>query len=183
MLFNFTVELTDNDYIQFNRNHLSKSAVNKKVAKYSNIFFIVLSIRLAVLVMIRENLIQTPSVAIIYLVLCSAFSFVVLLLLKPFRRFLEKFQLKLQLKHEKPLLLKTAMQFYEDFIFVVDEKTEEKVKYSALTKLDGDENAIYLYIGGNKAYVIPLRYFVNQEHINTFCAFINSKIQKTSISK
>ena len=90
---------------------------------------------------------------------------------------IEHYILKLHLKSEKPSLQKSAIQFYEEFIFSVDEKSEEKIKYTALTKLDIDKNAVYVYIDSNKAYIIPLRYFENQEHINAFCAFINSKLQ------
>lgn len=183
MLFNFLIELNDNDYLQFNKNHLKKSAVNKKIEKYTKTFLVVFTMCIAFFVMIKENLTETPLVAIIYLIICFSISLLWLLLFNPFRRFLENFQLKLQLKHDKPVSLKTAMQFYEDFIFSVDEQTEEKVKYSALTKLDKDENAIYLYVGNNKAHIIPLRYFANPEYINAFCAFINSKIQQTNVSE
>lgn len=183
MLFNFLIELNDNDYLQFNKNHLKKSDVNKKIEKYTKTFLVIFTMCIAVFVMVKENLIETPLVALIYLIICFAISLIALLLYKPFRHFLENLQLKLQLKHDKPVLLKTAMQFYEDFIFSVDEQTEEKVKYSALTKLDHDENAIYLYVGNNKAHIIPLRCFATQEHINAFCAFINSKIQQNNTHK
>ncbi len=185
MLYNFTVELNDNDYYQFNKNHSNKSAVSKYKRSYyeKSTAVVAAAIGLITIFANKDKLFANPIVFLLCIIFYSVLVAVIIICDRKFTVFLNAQIEKEKQKDKQPRSQYITLQFFEDFVFAKDDFVERKFKYDIVKKTDIDKNAVYVYDTTYSAYVIPLRYFENQEHIDSFCDFMNRKLQEVKKSE
>lgn len=175
-MYQFTIELTEEDYINFNMTHYFNAPMNKKnkfIMQYITPLFMALLAPLFAMFLYKSS---NVNPVIIY----AAFGTGILLYLIRFKKFIRKTIKKNIDKMKKtgklPFDVSSTLVFGPDVITSASPKSESMVYYSALERIDQDEHAFYVYYSTMQAFIVPFKVFASQEEQAQFKAFIQSKI-------
>ena len=180
MNFQFNVNLSDSDYLNYNEFWLLRSPYGKKqvisfrltvAALFVAIFFVLLSAGL----FSRDSFIVIISLFIGGLL-------VQLLLTKILSR-----SLKLQIKSLKKsgkmsYSPSSVVAFSEDSVSETAPDKKNEDKYSAIERISiVDNKVIYIHVNNLMAYILPLSCFESKEQYNDFLDFIKTKCANIDI--
>lgn len=169
-MYIFTYNLTDHDYLEYNKHHNAASPSTQK-------FFFVLKIALSVLLgfSILLNLLTGVNIGIhvfviIFIGLAITFG----------HSHLTTLILKMQIagfskQGKLPYGKNVHLQFDYDTYTETNENTQTKIKYHCLEKISHGSTAIYLYVGAIQATILPYSAFESQAQKQELLYFLNSK--------
>lgn len=175
-MYTFTIQLTEEDYIRFNVAHFFNSPMSKKnkfTMQYITPLLMLLLAPLAALFLHRST--GVPPVFVY-----AAFGIAILLYMIRFKNFINSTIKKNIQKMEKsgklPFDKNSTLTFSQDQITDVSEKGETKIYYTALERIDQDDNAFYIYHSTIQAFIVPFRVFASLDEQSQFYSFIQSRI-------
>lgn len=175
MKFRFNINLTDDDYLDFNKFILLRSKYGKQQMKMYKIIIAVMTavVFIAVFLINGHTLaafISAVPVLIVFAIIELSFNRVNSLLLKR--------QLKSMSKVGKagysPM---SVLEFYDDKLvdLTADKRTEQK--YSTIERISvvTENKIIYIHTNNIAAYLLPFAAFNSPEQYNEFFDFIKTK--------
>lgn len=180
MLYCFNVNLTEQEYFEFNRFHLFTSHYGKKQFEKIRILATAIPLILwfasyALSGFASENL----AVVIVYVLLSGCFFF----LTKPFVWFVSKLQIKQMKKGGKlPFTPVSTLEFHNDFFVEITPENKTESNYSLVDSVYiVNGKMIYIFTNSVLVYMLPTSAFVSAEQYNSFMNFITEKTKPAII--
>ena len=174
-IYNFTYNLVEADYFEFNRHHTMGNKSAHKVVSAMRVFIAAFMGFIVLLNVISgggmSSLIFPLTLGFIVI---FGFDHLVLLLIRWQIRSIKK-------QGKIPFGKDVNIRFDEESYTEINEVSETKINYTSMERVVKGHHAIYLYIGAVQATIIPFAAFETEEHMDDFLAFIFSKILKKSI--
>ncbi len=173
MNFSFNVNLTDKDYLEYNKFWALRSPYGKKQLRQFRLIIGAIIIAFALISLISGGFSLDSFIGIIPLLIL----FVVFqALLKPLFKLSLKAQMKTLKKSGKMGYAPSATIECGDDSFTEitpDNKTEQK--YSAIERVSVvDGKVIYIHINNVMSYILPIVSFESKAHYESFIEFIKS---------
>ena len=182
MHFKFDVNVTENDYIEFNEFVLVKSPHLKRIMLLLRILFAVLFIWLIVIALsdIGFNLIGILAGG-----LFLAMGVIVQIFLGPIYMFFFRSSIKsIRRSGKLPYEEKSDMEFYDEHLLACSPSSKVEQKYSSIEKIVVvDGRVIYLFISSAQAYLLPARTFDGREQFENFTAFIKERCSNAAFNR
>ena len=175
MKFKFNVNITQEDYIEFNKIAMTQTPAGKKSAKMSTFIFIAVC---AVLVLFTLTTSKFSGESFIVTgVLIIAFLLVHLTLNKTITNLAVKGTVKslTKIKGKLPYSEHSVLEFYDDVFVEITDGNKSEVKYSAIENVFVDEKFVILFINSMQAYIVPTRSFESETQKNSLVQFVNEK--------
>ncbi len=175
MNFQFNVNLTENDYLEFNKFHAIRSPYAQKIIKSSKLGNILMLLCAAVAFV---SDIMDAEAKYSYFVLPLVVLYFALQLLQP--RILNwsvKFTVKnLKKKGKLPFTSSAVLEFYDEYFTETTESTKTEQKYSCVERVCiVDNKVIYIFISSVQACILPISVFQSAEEYTEFLSFIKTK--------
>ena len=171
MEFQFNIDLTDKDYIDFNIFWQTRSRYGKKMLIIFRIILLVLCV-VPMLPAIRDIGFSAESIIseIILLIIPQ-------LILMPLFKLTAKIQIKTLIKNGKPPYSPhSVLTFYEDSFTEETEDIKTEIKYSGIDRISIVENKlIMIHTNSIQAYLLPAICFGSDIKYNLFKDFIKTK--------
>lgn len=171
MEFQFNIDLTAKDYIDFNIFWQTKSRYGKKMLIIFRIILLVL-LSLPTLSAIRDIGFSAESIisGILLIIIPQ-------LILMPFLKLAAKIQIKALIKNGKPPYSPhSVLTFYEDCLTEETEDIKTEIKYSGIDRISIVENKlIMIHTNSVQAYLLPAICFGSDIKYNLFKEFIKTK--------
>lgn len=171
MKFQFNIDLTDKDYVDFNIFWQTKSRYGKKILTTLRIFLLVLCF-IPTLSVVLDMGFSAESIipGILWIIIIQ-------LLLVPFFKLIAKIQIKTLIKNGKPPYSPhSVLTFYEDSFTEETEDNKTETKYSGIDRISIVENKlIMIHTNSVQAYLLPAICFGSDIKYNLFKEFIKTK--------
>lgn len=180
MKFQFNVNFTENDYIEFNKFQLLRSQYGKKrLTNYRIALAVITCIGILVPLIVGRFRLQSFISCIPLLILCSAF----LIFIKPLLALSVKGTIKAQKKNGKIAYSPTSvLEFYDDVFIETTETNKTEQKYPSVERICiVDNKIIYIFINNIVAYTLPFASFKGKEEYVAFIAFIKTKCNNIEV--
>lgn len=179
-MFKFNVNLTDDDYLEYNKFWNFRSHYGKGQIISMRIMLAIMVCVFIVLTLVINGFSTGTLIGVITLV---AFLVVMELLLKKYITFTLKANLKNLKKKGKVAYSPSAtMEFFEETFTEVTDNVKTEQKYSSVERVSVVRGkAIYLHVNSLASYILPLSAFDNKEQFDSFVEFLNSKISIVDI--
>lgn len=183
MLYRFDVNLTEQDYYEFNRFHLFTSHYGKKQFEKIRILTSVIPLILFILrfasYVLSGFAAENLAVCIVYILL-SVFLFFIS---KPLVWFISKLQIKQMKKQGKlPFTPASTLEFYDDSFVEITPDNKTESKYSLVDSIYiVNGKMIYIFTNSVLAYMLPVKVFESEEQYNSFMDFITEKTKPAII--
>lgn len=177
MLYNLECKLSEKDYFEFNKYHMSDSDDMKKLNLIVKLCLPAVFLIELIYFIIRGDDIYSLVIALIsYVVAFVAF----IAILKPVSLWLTKLHIRFMKKNGKlPYSDLSIMEFYDDYFVEKTANTKTELQYDAIYKVRVNEpKAVYIYQNAVLGYVIPFEAFASDDERNKFIDFICEKIKK-----
>ena len=174
MLFQLNINLSEDDYLDFNNFHSFESAHGKKMIRKTRIFFILAMVFLAALVVLILGC-TTFSVAYAALLLLFALLYMVF-----FKKVLTR-NIKTQIKRLKkmgklPFDPVSTLEFYEDKMVEITALQRTEQSYSIFERICVvKDRYIFLYKSSVSAYILPVLQVKEQLNQEDFIEFLSKK--------
>jgi len=173
MRYEFNVNVTEQDYLDFNMFISVRSPYGKKTFTTTKIFVSVLVIMSALLLLIKGRFSADAFIGVIPLFIFWAF---VLVFLPKYYSWILKTKLNLIKKDGKlPFSTTSVMTFYDDAFTetTADNKTEHK--YTAIERVSVvDGKMIYIHINSLMSYILPMACIGSKNECDGFLSFLQS---------
>lgn len=175
MKFRFNVNLSEQDYLDFNLFLNLKSHYGKGQMKTIRILLAIMCVfMIGVFVVLAEF-------SGIGMVLFLVFGIVVLIfsqmfLEKSFARTLTKQMRNLKKRGKMAYSPESVLEFYEDVLVETTPENRNEQKYSSIDRISiVDNKVIYIHISNLAAYLLPVSCFESKEQFDDFLSFIKTK--------
>ena len=177
MNFKFNVNLTEQDYINFNKFHILKSDFGKKTNKHFKIIIIVLLIIATIITFIMNGI----KVGIAGLLVFSLIGILTLLLTDKFLFLSTAATVKSLKKTGKlPYSPSSVVEFDEEGYIESNETEKNERKYSVIENVTVSEEytAVYVFVSSASAVILPYSAFKSREELFAFIEFMKTKCSK-----
>lgn len=174
MSFCFNVNLSQNDYLDFNIFVLFRTpAGRKQIMSMRAFIFLMFGAVGVAYFFISESFFQTLFFELLMLIVLGIFQ----LNLHRVYTFILKKQIKSFKKHGKiPLSESSVLEFYDDFFAEKTEDNRSEVKYQGIESVNVvRSSAVYIHLNQLQAVIIPISTFRSQEEFDFFVKFLNEK--------
>ena len=174
MLFQLNINLSEDDYLDFNKFHSFESMHGKKLINKTRIFFVLAMIILAAIFLLIMGL---TTFSITYAVLLLLFT---LLYMVFFKKILTR-NVKTQIKRLKkvgklPFDPVSTLEFYEDKMVESTALQRTEQSYSIIERICVvKDQYIFLYKSSVSAYILPVLQIKEQVSQEDFIAFLSRK--------
>lgn len=174
MLYKFECKITDKDYYEFNKYHMTDSPDVKKSGLIGKLYVPVLFLLIFVFHIIRGDDLCSLAIA---LIVFSIMSVIWIFSLRPLSLFFLKLHIRFMKRNGKlPYSDFATLEFYDDYFTERTENTKTEVQYGAVFKVRINERkAIYIYQNAVLAYIIPFDVFASDDERKKFVDFISEK--------
>lgn len=180
MKFQFHINLTDRDYLNYNIFWMTKSPYGKKQMMK---FRIVITVCFALLCLLSLYVGKFSGKAFIgiipYLILLGLFQ----LLLKP--SFVRSFKASMKsLKKQGKMAYspKSEIEFFEDSFTETTPENRTEQTYASVERISVIKNeVIYIHVNNVMSYLLPLSCFESEEQYNEFMKFLQSKCRDITV--
>ena len=177
MKFKFNVNLTDEDYLNFNMFVSTKTGTGKRYIIFLRTLITVVFVA-TILIWLFNN--GFDMLHLIALIPCVGVFALLQLALMPQLRLMTKRQINLMKKDGKSAYSPFAeMEFYDDYFIEITEDKKSEIKYTSIEKISvlGDK-VLYLHVSNSSAYIIPISTFISKETFDLFMEFIKTKCSR-----
>lgn len=180
MKFQFQVNVSENQYIDYNKFWTLKSPYGKKQLIILRGMILVMVLVFVFLTLFSENLQPNAFIAcipfFIMLIVCQA-------LLPRFLAFTVESHIKSLKKKGKMAYSSTSvMEFYDDVFTETTPDNKLEQKYSSVERISVvNKKVIYIHVNNFMAYIIPVSVFQSQEQYEEFMQFIKTKCAHADI--
>ena len=173
MKFQFTVNLNDTDYLEFNKFHMLRSPYGEKTLRNTRAsIYLIFGIFILLALFVGYLLESLPYTLIVVLALIVACAFYQIRLPHSMGASLKKHIARLQKSGKAPYSPHAELAFYEDHFTETTETAKSEVSYAALERISVvDRKYIYLHVNSLSAYLLPTASFASEEQYNAFLAF------------
>jgi hypothetical protein len=179
MDFRFEVNLTDNDYFEFNEFVMFKSHYGKKRMLGYKIAFVVITLVPALLMLIQNHFSLGGFISVLPLIIAC----VVIELLFPrvLRRSI-KANIKSFKKNGKvPYTPNSVLEFFDQTIVETTDIERIERKYEAIERVSITDKVIYIHVNNLQAYILPIFSFASNRQYRDFLEFINQKCPNVDV--
>lgn len=178
-MFQFDVELNDNDYYEFNKYHILNSQTGKDTLKGFRFLVPTICAVIIIILCIAQSDFMLIIIEVIVLTILSVISFFFSdSFAKPLLlRSIKKEIMNLKKTGKLPYSPKASLTFDDNSITEITPEMETKVNYLVVERIVTVETAVYVYFSSAQAFIIPLTAFADKENRIQFMAFIQSKIE------
>lgn len=179
ILYKFNIEMTEQDFYEFNKYHITESKENKKSVRTIRWYVPIIFFFLAVYYIVGSEDVWLSAYII---AVCLLFSLIWIfsankIMLKSFERWMKKKKKngELQFYFEKAAVI----EFYEEYFTETSEKKKTELNYNAIYKVSVLEGkAIYIYQSPALVNIIPFSAFCDDAQRAEFIEFIKQKTGK-----
>lgn len=177
MKFRFNVNLTEDDYYEFNRFHMIKSEFGKKQILKMRIFVAVFIVIVSLGLLFADDFSYESFITLIPLA-------VILIVVEFGYVKLTEMILKLQLKSMKKsgkmgFDPTSVLEFYDDAFVEITDTVRTEQKYAVVESININNGQIlYIYVNNIRAYLLPLSSFETKEQFGDFIDFLKQKTGK-----
>lgn len=173
-MFKFNVNLTDNDYLEYNKFWNFRSHYGKHQLIFMRVILAVVIGIFVLVSFIQKGFSTSTLVSVIPLL-------ILLTLLEIFLKKYITFTLKSQLnslkkKGKEAYSPVSTLEFYDDYLVEITENNKTEQKYSSIERVSLINGTVYLHVNNMMAYIIPISSFENKMHYDRFVEFIKTKI-------
>ncbi len=182
MNFKLNVNMSDEDYLAYNKFWLLKSPYGRKQAIGLRILIMVLWGLIALRSLFKYDFsIAAWIVACIYAV-CLAVSE---LLLNPFLAWTAKCQIKgLKKKGKIAYSSSSEFEFYDEYFVETTPENKTEQKYTSIERVSIiTDEVLYIHANTVMSYVIPTSCFESKEQYEAFLDFLKTKIERIDTYK
>ena len=174
MLFLLNINLSEDDYLDFNKFHSFESVHGKKLINKTRIIFTLAMIVLATLFLLVMGL---TTFSIIYATLLLLFTLLYMVFFKTILTRNVKTQIKRLKKVGKlPFDPVSTLEFYEDKMVEITALQRTEQSYSIFERICVVKNRyVLLYKSSVAAYILPLAQINAQINLNDFVDFLSAK--------
>ena len=174
MLFQLNVNLSEDDYLDFNKFHSFESMHGKKLIRKTRIFFILAMIFLATLVVL---ILGWTTLSIAYAVLLLLFTLLYTVFFKTVLTRNVKKQIKRLKKIGKlPFDPVSTLEFYEDKMVEITALQRTEQSYSIFERICVvKDRYVLLYKSSVSAYILPVWQINEQLNQKDFIEFLSEK--------
>ena len=173
-MFEFKINLDDEDYLLFNQYHLLNSPSGKKSLmsfRFIIPFFCFMIIVIFCIAGADFELILIEAIVLTVLsILWIGFS------KKKLLKSMNKRIIKMKKEGRLPYSNEAVLKFDDEKIHEITPNTENITKYLLIEKIAVTEKAIYIYFSTIQAYILPVTAFSAEREKLKFLEFINMKI-------
>lgn len=173
-MFEFKINLDDDDYLLFNQYHLLNSPSGKKSLmsfRFIIPFFCFMIIIIFCIAGSDFELILIEAIVLTILsILLIGFS------KKKLLKSMNKRIIKMKKEGRLPYCNESILKFDDEKIHEITPNTENITKYLLIEKIAVTEKAIYIYFSTVQAYILPVTAFSDEKEKLKFLEFINMKV-------
>lgn len=174
MNFQFKVNVSDKDYLDYNKFWMLRSPYGKKQIKSFRIIMAAI-IAVGILFLLLDDgfspdfLIESIPLLILL--------FIFELCITPFMSFTLKRQIKSLKKSGKMgYSPSSVLEFYDDYFIETTESNKTEQKYSAVERISiVDGKMIYIHVNNIMAHMLPICSFESKEQYEDFLIFLKTK--------
>ena len=176
MKFRFNVNMTPEDYLEFNRIVMSEMPAGKKLIKTERIIISIFTVLGVILILLNEAGSASALVAVIALLLSAI---LVQVLITPGMKLFVKLNVKSlsKMQGKMPYTEHSVIEFYDDIFVEISDDGKNEVKYSAIDNFFVNDKLVAIFINKMQAYTIPVTSFQSNEEMLSLVRFISEKRQ------
>lgn len=174
MLFNFKINLVEDDYLSFNLFHSLESSHGRKAAMKGRVIYVSVLLALAVLVLVvlGFTLFSVIYDAILLIMILRYLVFYKKIIGKSFKRHIKR----LKKMGKLPFDAESTFEFYEDKVVESTQTKRIEFSYDDIERVCLVSNRyVFLYNSSISAYMIPISQIKEQISFTDFVAFISKK--------
>lgn len=174
MQFLFQVNLTEKDYLDYNKFWQFQSPYGKKQIVSLRVLFAVLFGLFALTALLSGDFsIDSIIEAILHVIVMVIFQFA----LAPFFAWAVKRHLKsLKKKGKMAYSPVSEMNFHDEVFTETTPEVKNEVKYSMVERISvTEEKTVYIHVNNLAAYILPYNTFDSQEQYESFLTFLKEK--------
>ncbi len=177
MKFQFNVNLSEQDYLDFNLFLNLKSYYGKGQMKTIRILLAIMCVFMIGVFLILGGF--SGIARVLFLVLgIIVLVFSQLFLEKTFARALKKQMRNLKKRGKMAYSPESVLEFYEDVLVETTPENRNEQKYSSIERISiVDNKVIYIHISNLAAYLLPVSCFESKEQFDGFLYFIKTKCE------
>ena len=177
LIGSYTYNVTEADYIKFNKYHHYKSPSGKK-----SLFFLWVLVFIPLFAIVFPILRGDTWYQILNMgIRLALLSLILFLAMRPFINLMVRLIVMTMKRSGKlPFGKSVQLDLYEDYVCETTETAETRFKYSTIEHVGVDENAVYLYLTALQAIIIPRSVFDNKQDEGEFLKFIGLQLNTAS---
>lgn len=178
MAFKFNVNITEQDYLDFNVFAATKTPHGKRTILRTRLILTAIFAIATLLIWLTKkggttSIVMTALFALILL-------YFQLYLVRRVENSLKAYIKNLKKQGKLPYSPYSTVEFGDESIIETDENSVTERKYSAVETVVVDKKAVYVFIGAAQAFILPFSCFGSREQIDEFISFIESKRPQVS---
>ena len=173
MNFKFNVNLTEQDYLDFNVFAATKTPHGKGTILRTRLILTAIVAVATLLIWLSKGVGRTSIVITVLYALILLY--LQLYLVRRTKNSLKSYINGLKKQGKLPYSPYSTMEFNDESIIETDESSVTERKYSAVEAISIDKNAVYVFIGATQAFILPFSCFVSREQMDAFIAFLTAK--------
>ena len=180
MLFQFQVQISEKDYLEYNKFHMFRSPYGRKIIRGMRIAVAVIFGLFILLSLLGGKFSASAWIgALPYAILLIVFEAV----LVPFMSSSFKSTLKKMKKTGKMAYSPSSvLAFYDEYLLETAQTNRTQQTYSSIERISiVDQKMMYIHVNNVMAYLFPLSAFASQEEYERFLDFIKTKCDKIDI--
>ena len=174
MNFKFNINLTDNDYLEYNKFWNFRSHYGKHQLIFMRVILAVVIGIFVLVSFIQKGFSTSTFVSVIPLLILLA---LLEIFLKKYITFTLKSQLNsLKKKGKAAYSPVSTLEFYDDYLVEITENNKTEQKYSSIERVSIIRGTVYFHVNSIGAYILPITAFENKDIYDKFVEFIKTKI-------
>lgn len=174
MLYQFSIHLTEEDFVAFNQFHSFETPQGKKLIRNSRIAYTLVMVVLAAVVFLIDGL---STFAVTYAVILALLTIVHMVTFrKHMHRNIEKQIRKLKKTGKLPFDPESTIEFHADKLVEITASRHTEQRYDAIERICVvRERYLFLYHSSVGAYILPIPQLRAQGNLDEFLAFLTPK--------
>lgn len=180
MKFRLNVNMTEQDYLDYNVFVMTRSSFGKKSMNRTKYVFIMLFITIIIFLLFVGKFSTWAFVSSLPFAISTIY--VLVFYKKIMIRSIKKVIKNYKKDNKLPVDLNSVLEFYDDYFVETTTNMKEEVKYSAIERISVvDNKVIYIHKNNTNAYILSLSCFESKKQQDTFFEFINTKCANINI--
>lgn len=180
MKFSFNVNLTDEDYLEYNKFCIVRSPYGKKqITTFRTTIAVIFSVFILISLLCGGFSLDSFIKIVPLLILLIVFE----LCITRFFAFSIKSQIKVSKKSGKLAYSPSSViEFYDDKLIETTADNKVEQQYSAIERISiVDNKMIYIQVNNAMAFILPISCFESKEQFNSFFEFTRTKFDNIDI--